>query len=316
MLRNASPSSVLALGLSLGDLTQKCQKILFSGIYCFKKRNPIIFPAMNLPAKRLMARIDGDTPNLRLFALLEVIAQKDAPFSLQAIVDDTGLPKPTLHRMLSQLETAGILQRDGNGRHYSTGQRLVRLAESLLFNSTTRGARHAILRRLVEAVGESCNLTAFSGNEVLYLDRVETAAPLRFTLQPGSRVPAHSSATGKLFLSQMAPAQRRRLLTAVPLESFTPNTISSVEALEFELDRVRSLGYAFDNEEFLPGLLCLGVLVPSARGTSNMGIALQAPVMRCSKEKALALLPTLREAADAIARINHDAAPEALAHDE
>ena len=68
---------------------------------------------MNLPAERLIARIDGDTPNLRLFALLEVIAQKDAPFSLQAIVDDTGLPKPTLHRMLSQLESAGILQRDG-----------------------------------------------------------------------------------------------------------------------------------------------------------------------------------------------------------
>jgi hypothetical protein len=47
-----------------------------------------------------------------------------------------------------------------------------------------------------------------------------------------------------------------------------------------------------------------------------MGIALQAPVMRCSKEKALALLPTLREAAEAIARINHDAAPEALADHE
>jgi len=50
------------------------------------------------------ARIDGDTPNLRLFALLEAIAQKNEPFTLQTMVEETGLPKPTMHRMLQQLE--------------------------------------------------------------------------------------------------------------------------------------------------------------------------------------------------------------------
>lgn len=258
---------------------------------------------------RVTPRLDGDTPNLRLFALLEVIAQQDAPFTLQAMVEETGLPKPTLHRMLQQLESAGILQRDGNGRHYGTGQRLMRLAESVLLNNTTYGARHAVLRKLVEEVGESCNITAFSSGEVLYLDRVETAAPLRFYLHPGSRVPAHCSATGKLFLSQMTPSQRRRLLAAVPLEKFTHNTHTSYESLEQELEQVRSLGYAFDNEEFLPGLLCLGVLVPAAQGHSNMGLAVQAPVMRFTREKALAMLPTLRQAAEAMARINDEVPP-------
>ena len=261
------------------------------------------------------ARIDGDTPNLRLFALLEVIAQRDTPFTLQAMVDETGLPKPTLHRMLQQLEAAGILQRDGNGRHYSTGQRLMRLAENLLLNSTSHGARHAVLRQLVDEVGESCNITAFSGSEVLYLDRVETAAPLRFYLHPGSRVPAHCSATGKLFLSQMTPSQRRRLLANVSLEKFTANTKTDVDALEQEIEQVREQGYAFDNEEFLPGLLCLGVLVPAPQGNSNMGIALQAPMMRFSHERALSFLPTLRRAAQAIARINDDLPAEAQDHD-
>jgi DNA-binding IclR family transcriptional regulator len=245
-----------------------------------------------------------------------VIAGKDRPFTLQAIAEETGLPKPTTHRMLAQLESAGILQRDGNGRHYSTGQRLIRLAETLLLNSTTQGARHAVLRQLVEEIGESCNLTAFSGGEVLYLDRVETAAPLRFYLHSGSRVPVHCSATGKLFLSEMPPAQRRRLLDAVPLETFTANTLTEVEAVEREIEHVRAQGYAFDNEEFLPGLLCLGVLVPAPGGRSNMGIAVQAPVMRFSKERALSFLPTLRKAALAIARINDDLPNEALHDDE
>lgn len=257
------------------------------------------------------ARLDGDTPNLRLFALLEAVAQKSQPFTLQTMVEETGLPKPTMHRMLAQLEGAGILQRDGNGRHYGTGQRLMRLAENVLLNNTTHGARHAVLTQLVRELGESCNITAFSGSEVLYLDRVETPAPLRFYLHPGSRVPAHCSATGKLFLSQMSPAQRRRLLANVPLEAFTGNTLTTFEALEQELDQVRAQGYAFDHEEFLPGLLCLGVLVPAPQGNSNMGLAVQAPIMRFSKEKALSFLPKLQAAVEAIARINDDVPPEA-----
>ena len=150
-------------------------------------------------------RIEGDTPTLRLFSLLEVIAGKDEFFSLQSLVEETGLPKPTLHRMLQQLENAGIIQRDGDDRHYSSGVRLRNLAEKLLFNSTTHSARHAVLTQLKEEVGESCNLTALSGGEIIYVDRVETEAPLRFYLHPGSRVPVHCSATGKLFLANMSP---------------------------------------------------------------------------------------------------------------
>ena len=274
-----------------------------------KKKQHMIGPMMKDTSTRANTRVDGDTPNLRLFALLEVIAQKDSPFTLQTMVEETGLPKPTMHRMLQQLEGAGILQRDGNGRHYGTGQRLMRLAENILLNNTTYGARHAVLRKLVDELGESCNITAFSGSEVLYLDRVETAAPLRFYLHPGSRVPAHCSATGKLFLSQMTPSQRRRLLAAVPLEKVTGNTLTSYDDLEQEIERVRSQGYAFDNEEFLPGLLCLGVLVPSPQGSSNMGLAVQAPVMRFTRERALSMLPVLQQAAEAIARINDEFPP-------
>ena len=161
--------------------------------------------------KTEVADSGADTPALRLFGLIEAIAAKDQLVSLQGLVEETGLPKPTVHRMLQQLETAGLLQREGDGRHYSSGVRLRRLAENLLLNSTHHGARHIVLRRLVEEIGESCNLTALAGSEVVYLDRVETAAPLRFYLHPGSRVPAHCSASGKIFLAQMSPAQAFRL---------------------------------------------------------------------------------------------------------
>ena len=256
--------------------------------------------------------VNGDTPAMRLFALLEVIAERDQLVSLQGLVEETGLPKPTLHRMLQQLEAGGLLQREGDGRHYSTGVRLRRLAENLLLNNTWHGARHVVLRALVDEIGESCNLTALSGSEVVYLDRVETPAPLRFYLHPGSRVPVHCSASGKMILSQMTPAQRRRLLAHAPLERFTPATLTDPARIDRELERVRRDGYAIDNEEFLPGLLCLAVLVPAPSGRSNLCVALQAPSIRLTPKKALGLLPALRRAASAIADID-DATPPAAA---
>jgi len=250
---------------------------------------------------------EGDSPALRLFALLEVIAAKERLASLQALADETGLPKATLHRMVQQLEAGGLLQRSTDGRHFGLGIRLRRLSEKVLMNDVHHGARHAVLRQLVEELGESCNLTALSGTEVIYLDRVETATPLRFYLQPGSRVPAHCSASGKLLLAQLSPAQRRRLLEHVPLEAYTARTLTTLEALEEEVQRVRRQEFALDNEEFLPGLMCIAVLVPAAQGRSNLCVAVQAPVLRLTVDKAIGMLPPLQRAAAALGRIEAEA---------
>jgi len=271
-------------------------------------RNVAIMPGMKLGRQRADAvEVSGDSPTLRLFALLEVIAAQQRLFSLQSLVEDTGLPKPTLHRMLQQLEGAGLVQRESDGRHYATGMRLRRLAETLLLNNTFHGARHRVLRALVDEIGESCNITALAGAEVVYLDRVETAAPLRFYLQAGSRVPAHCSASGKVFLAQMPPAQRERLLAHAPLERCTGHTLTTMKALEAELQNVKRQGYALDREEFLPGLVCVAVPVPAASGRSALCVALQAPTMRLPLERALKWLPALQRAAAALGRIEADA---------
>ena len=268
----------------------------------------MIKPMKIVPAPaQTPVEINGDTPTLRLFALLETVASKDQLFSLQSLVEETNIPKPTLHRMLQQLESAGLLSRSEDSRQYGTGVRLRKLAENLLLNDTFHGARHGVLRALVNEVGESCNLTALSGSEVMYLDRVETPAPLRFYLHSGSRVPVHCSASGKVFLAGMTPAQRQRLLAHAPLEAFTPKTLTDLAALEEEIKQVKRQGYALDNEEFLPGLLCVAVLVPSASGRSNLCVAAQAPIMRLGPDKALKLLPALQRAADALSRIESDA---------
>lgn len=254
-------------------------------------------------ANALPFKLEGDTPTMRLFTLLEAISVKDSFFTLQSLVRETGLPKPTLHRMLQLLEEVGVLQRQGDGRHYTTGPRLRRLAEKVLMNSTLHGARNSVLRELVNVVGESCNITAFCGSDVVYLDRVETDAPLRFFLHQGSRVPAHCSSSGKLFLSQMTLAQRKRLLCLAPLAKFTDKTKTNPDELFAEFEQIAKDGYAIDDEEYLPGLFCIAVLVPVPSGRSTLGVAMQAPVTRLSREGVDAVLPALRRAAHALSVI-------------
>lgn len=253
--------------------------------------------------------LEGDTPVQRHLSLLELIATRETPSTLQGLTEETGLPKPTLHRMLQQLEDSGMVLRDGDGRHFRTGPRMRRMSERTLLTDVHHGARHRILTNLVEELGESCNITALSGDEVVYLDRVETTEPLRFTLAPGSRVPAHASASGKMLLSQLRPAQRRRLLDAGTLKTFTPKTIHDPALVEQEIAAAAERGFAVDDEEFLPGLVCAAVLVPSQNGISTLCVAVQAPAMRLSPDRCGDLVPALMRAAEAISHIDDEVTP-------
>jgi DNA-binding IclR family transcriptional regulator len=247
-----------------------------------------------------------DSPGLRLIELLERLAAQGRPQSLAELLALGRWPKPTLHRMLTQLETGGLLQREPDGRRYALAGRSLRLAEGLLAASAQQGVRHAVLKALVADIGESCNLTALSGAEVIYLDRVETAFPLRLELKPGTRVPLHCSASGKLFLAFAPARQRKTLLDGLTLTRHTATTLAERRALDAELERIRRDGYAVDDQEFVEGLNCVAVPVrePGAKDSApaRCAVALQAPTARLPLAQALTLLPRLREAAAALGR--------------
>jgi DNA-binding IclR family transcriptional regulator len=242
-------------------------------------------------------------PGLRLLELLDLLAREETPQALPDVVAKSGWPKPTVHRMLTQLEAGGWLVREPDGRHFALAPRLLRLSEAALSSSTLQGVRHAVLRQLVNEVGESCNLTALSGAEVIYLDRVESAFPLRMELRPGTRVPAHCSASGKLFLAWMGARQRRTLLDGLDLRRYTASTLTERDALEAELDTIRRDGHAVDAEEFVEGLVCVAVPVfAPGQTTVRCALALQAPAARMTLAQARLQLPRLQTAAQALAR--------------
>ena len=243
----------------------------------------------------------GESSTLRAFALLERIATAEESPTLEELTRASGLPKPTVHRMLRLLMRGGLVEREIHDKRYAVGARVCALSLAVQMRSPRRHERRAVLARLVDRIGETCNLTMLDGDEVVYLERVETSASVRLHMKAGSRVPLHCTASGKLMLAAMSIAQAHRLLGPPPLKRYTERTIVTMEALERELAHIRASDVGIDNGEYLDGSVCLAVPVRDARGRLCAGIAVHGPEPRVTVRKAHTFLAPMREAAAAIA---------------
>jgi DNA-binding IclR family transcriptional regulator len=244
---------------------------------------------------------DPDSALLRGLRVLEMLAASDHALPLSVVADALGLPRPTVHRILRQLALSGFLAQEPADRNYRLALRTTRLAVDAMRHGARQADRRAILERLVADLNETCNITMLDGAEVVYVDRVESQWPLQMTLQPGSRVPLHCTASGKLFFALLPARTRKRLLATLPLERRTVRTLVEPALLEAEFVRIREARFGTDNEEFLDGLVAASVPVMDAAGRPIAAVAVHGPVGRLSFDRALGLVPRLRQAADELA---------------
>ena len=238
---------------------------------------------------------------IRSFRLMAAIADRPNGCLLAELVEALGLPKQTVHRLVEQLALAGLVMREPHTRRLQLGSGIERFALATLMNGPGRHERHAILRGVVEATRETCNLTVLAGADIVYLDRVETSWPLRMTLAPGSHVPLHATSSGKLLLSLLPKAQRDTLLRQLTLRGFTETTLVDLDDLQRELQETRKRRIGINRAEHLRGLLAVAVPVMVDRQRVCAAVALQAPEGRMSMDELLGFVPRLREAAAAIA---------------
>jgi IclR family acetate operon transcriptional repressor len=239
----------------------------------------------------------GGAPTLKPFAFLEAIAEVQRPLSVSELSALLNVPQPTAHRIVHMLESEGFLEREPGTRRYTPGARLISLGFGVVAVSARAAPRRAILEMLSKQIGETCNFGMRVGNCLMYLDRVEAAWPFGLRFEPGSRVPLHCTSMGKLFLSFMPAAQRQRLLKLAPLHHYTEQTITDPALLEAEFERIRKTEIATDNQEFLAGVICVGVPVRPPNGSVVAALAVSAPVARMSLKRALQYVPLLRNGA-------------------
>nr|WP_299243333.1 IclR family transcriptional regulator [uncultured Halomonas sp.] len=233
---------------------------------------------------------------LRAIAIMEEVVRAQGGVTAAEIGKRLDIPKPTAHRLLIQLEQEGLIKRELDGRRLVPGQRMKQLAFGILASPSVSAALRAVLQRLSEQVGETCNLSVRSEHEVIYFDRVETNWPVRVQLAPGSRLPLHCTASGKLFLALMPHDQRRTLMASLDLKPHTPHTATTIEQLEKRLKHIERERISTDDEEFIEGMVA--VAVPVYDGTNNVlaSLAIHAPSMRQPLERLLEQVPLMRKA--------------------
>lgn len=245
----------------------------------------------------------------KAFIVLEMVSMDAAPTTMSEIVRQTGLTKPTAHRVVNMLVEMGYLERDISDLGFIEGASLVSLAHRTIRTSAPRSLRHSILQEISLEMGETCNYGILSGSEVIYLDRIEAKWPLGLRYDAGSRVPSHCTAVGKLMLSYLPDNELTSLINSMPRLSYTNNTITDPEKLLSAIKELRMDDIGTDNQEFIHGVACVAVPVIDGNGRCFGGIAVSAPESRMTLNQMLGFVPKMREAAKRFAETYSRPAP-------
>lgn len=233
----------------------------------------------------------------KVLVILDTIAQSEFPLTLEAISTSNGIPKPTTFRLLNILVSQGFIERDPNGRRFQPSAKMRLIGINVLSVDSIRSQRVAVMRRLVEEIGETCNFNILDGNKVLYLDRIETSAPIRLHIDVGMRVPLHCTASGKLLLSVMTDLQVKRSLGKEPFERYTNTTITNYSSLFPELEAIRQNGYALEESAFLEGFIGIAVPVTNSKNKTFATITAHGPAPRMQEHSIDFYLEPLKQAA-------------------
>ena len=247
-------------------------------------------------AKNGVERDKGNT-FLRVFQIMEAVADIAKPVTTSEIAERTGLPVATTHRLCHMLIHERFLQYEVDGKRVWAGPRIFDFAGRVLSGAHLNMDRRIVLQDLVDEVGETCNISIPDDLTMIYADRVESGWPLRVQLTTGTHVPLHCTASGKLYLSQLPPTTLERIMARHKLERMTKATITNPQALQKELAKIRKSGYGWDNEEFINGMVAVSVPVRDSRGRFCAAIAVHGPTQRMSLSSARKRLPALRRAA-------------------
>jgi len=252
--------------------------------------------------------VDADVPQAeakssiqviqRMMALLDVLAHHHDAVSLKLLAQETGLHPSTAHRILGAMTQSGFVERPEPGT-YRLGIRLLELGNIVKSRINIRPLALPFMLRLHGEIGESVNLGVRHGDEIVYVERTSSGrASVRVVHLVGARAPLHSTAVGKLFLVEDGPQKVRDYARRTGLPGFTPTSLTSLAALEKELDHVRRHGVAFDNEEIEQGLRCIAAPVRDDSGELAAGLSVSAPAERYTAD----WVPLIKRAAADISR--------------
>ena len=195
----------------------------------------------------------------RSLDIIEQLATSERGLTITELSQRTGLPKSTIHRILTTYADRHYIGKDSDTSIYSLGHKFVEIASIYLNKIVLKTEAAPIMHNLACTYNAIYYLGILENHEVVYLERVEPLNSLRLYTQIGKREPLYCTALGKVLLAALPQEEFKRIASSLKFIQHTSNTITSVEALEAEIEKVRACGYALDRCEHVEGNMCLAV---------------------------------------------------------
>lgn len=259
---------------------------------------------------RASGRVRGLTSIEKAIAVLEAFDSGRPSLSMTELCQELDTPRPTLHRILKQLEVSGFV-RQLPSRRYQIGLRVFELGSLVSDQVMLRIPAIPHMHSLYERVDGAVYLSMWDGHEVLHLDCLPSRSEPPLPARAGGRWTAHCSSVGKLLLAH-APAPDLKRYLSEPLKPVTRYTITDRGELLAHLEHVRQQGYATTVEESILGVF--GVAAPIRNQHGHVVAAV------CIAGRKASLLERRREVittAEAISRsISSAALPRLLRPEE
>jgi IclR family KDG regulon transcriptional repressor len=226
-------------------------------------------------------------------------------WGVSEVADSLAMPKSSAHALLATLAAIDLLKRTGNAR-YRLGWRILALSQTLMETAHFRREARRWMAELVAQFGETVHMGTLQLGRVVYTDKLVGTRAVR--VEPtavGAEIPAHCSALGKALLSDLPTERVRDIVAAYGLQAYTAKTITTLEALEHELDHVRKCGYASDIGELMPELCCIAAPILGYGTHVIAAMSMSVPVYRFEEYENIYQRALIEATCDVSERMGH-----------
>jgi len=237
----------------------------------------------------------------KAFAILDLLVSKnERGLSLSDVSNHLLFSKSTSHRYLTTLEELGVVIRNDKD-HFCLGPKLIELTGAYLSNHDLRNESEPFLEKLSAQTQETVHLAIPSGNDVIYIAKVDSTHSVRMASYIGARNPMYCTSLGKVILAHY-PTDQVEEITRDGLPARTPYTLTSPEALHAELDLVRAQGFALDDQENEEGVRCAGAPIFDYTGKVIGAVSVSGPSSRLTRQRSIEIGSLASDAASEISR--------------
>jgi DNA-binding IclR family transcriptional regulator len=238
----------------------------------------------------------------RALSIIEILANARNGLGVSGLSRRIHAPKSTTHTILLTLQRGGFLQCDDRTGRYALGSKFYMLGNRILAATEPREVARPFLIELVENTGLTAQMSILDGDQLVYVEKIDSPGLVKMNTWVGRRIDAHCTASGKALLAHLAADRINDLFRSRTLSQRTRRSIDSKEALKRELLKIRTRGYAVDDEECSIGVRCIASPIFDREGKPVASIGVAGTTAQVTRQKLESLGSLARSTAARISR--------------